>query len=76
MKQITIGRHSDNDIVVNDKRVSGHHCRVYEENGKVYIEDTNSTNGVIVNDVRISEPTQITAEAVVIIPTKTFSGAE
>ena len=35
MKQITIGRHSDNDIIVNDKRVSGHHCRVYEQNGKV-----------------------------------------
>lgn len=76
MKQITIGRHSDNDIIVNDKRVSGHHCRVYEQNGKVYIEDTNSTNGVLVNNVRILEPTQITADTVIAIPTKTFSGAE
>ena len=76
MKQLTIGRHSDNDIVINDKKVSGHHCRIYEENGKCYIEDTNSTNGVIVDEVRISAPTQIVAESVITIPTKSFTGAE
>lgn len=76
MKQITIGRHSDNDIVINDIRVSGHHCRVYEENGNIFIEDTNSTNGVKVNDVRITEPTLITAESQILLPAKSFTGAE
>ena len=76
MRQITIGRHADNDIVVNDKRVSGHHCRVYEDNGKFFVEDTNSTNGVKIGDVRITAPTEITAESLVVIPARTFTGAE
>lgn len=76
IKQITIGRHYDNDIVIHDNRVSGHHCRVYEDNGAIYVEDTNSTNGVKVNGARISEPTQIAADTQVVLPTKTFTGAE
>lgn len=76
IKQITIGRYADNDVVVNDSRVSGHHCRVYEENGKYYVVDTDSTNGVRVGDVRIAAPTEITADSQVVIPTRTFTGAE
>lgn len=76
IKQITIGRYADNDVVVNDNRVSGHHCRVYEENGKYYVVDTDSTNGVRVGDVRIAAPTEITADSQVVIPTRTFTGAE
>ena len=76
MKQLTIGRHSDNDIVINDQKVSGHHFKVYAENGKYFVEDTNSTNGVTVDDVRITAPVQITAESIVVIPTKSFSGQE
>ncbi len=76
IKQITIGRYADNDVVVNDNRVSGHHCRVYEENGKYYVVDTDSTNGVRVGDVRINAPTEITADSLVVIPTRTFTGAE
>ena len=76
MKQITIGRHADNDIVVNDTRVSGHHCRVYEDKGKFFVEDTNSTNGVRVDDVRITAPTEIIAETQIVIPARTFTGAE
>lgn len=76
MKQITIGRHADNDIVVNDNRVSGHHCRVYEDKGKFFVEDKNSTNGVRVDNVRITAPTEIIAETQIVIPARTFTGAE
>lgn len=76
MKKITIGRYNDNDIVINDQRVSGHHCSVFENNGKFFVEDTKSTNGVKVNGTRISEPTQIAADTQVILPTKSFTGAE
>ncbi len=76
MKQISIGRHPDNDIVINNLKVSGHHFRAYESNGKFFVEDTDSKNGVVVNNVRISEATEITTESQIIIPTKSFTGAE
>jgi hypothetical protein len=44
----TIGRLPDNDWVLPDPLVSGHHARVRFLNGLFHIEDT-STNGVFVN---------------------------
>lgn len=70
MKQITIGRQDDNDIIINDSNVSQHHCRCYEENGNYYVVDTNSTNGVRVDGIRISEPTQITTDSLIVLSSK------
>lgn len=53
--QVTIGRKMDNDIVIDNLAVSGHHARVIEENGTYFIEDTGSTNGTYLNDVRITK---------------------
>jgi len=44
----TIGRLSDNDWVLDDPYVSGHHARIHYANGSFLLEDT-STNGVFVN---------------------------
>lgn len=46
----TLGRSPDNDIVLDNLVVSGHHC-VFELKGlaDVYIEDLHSTNGTYVN---------------------------
>jgi len=46
----TLGRNPDNDIVLDNLVVSGHHC-VFELKGlaDVYIEDLHSTNGTYVN---------------------------
>ena len=49
-KSLTIGRKNFNDIVVEDKAVSGSHCEITYENGAVYIADLGSTNGTYVND--------------------------
>lgn len=76
MKQITIGRKSDNDVVYNNTKVSGHHCRCYEVGGHCYIEDTHSTNGVFVNGERISEPTEFLPESEIRIGPVTVKGAE
>jgi type VI secretion system FHA domain protein len=43
----TIGRSPDNDWVIADAYVSGHHARVHFRDGHYYLEDT-STNGVFV----------------------------
>ncbi len=44
----TIGRLPDNDWVLPDQHISGHHARISFANGAFTIEDT-STNGVFIN---------------------------
>ena len=48
-----IGRAADNDIVVSSKLVSNHHLQVESRGGKVLVTDLNSTNGTILNGIRI-----------------------
>lgn len=48
-ERVTIGRHPDNDIALNDKAVSGHHCVVITILQDSFLEDLNSTNGTLVN---------------------------
>ncbi len=55
MKVITIGRGSDNDIIVPDGMVSRHHCQIkHDNNGCFYVVDFGSSNGTYVNGRRIS----------------------
>lgn len=61
MKNLTFGRDINCDICISDatKTVSRKHGVLIEENGTVYIEDTNSTNGIYVNGKRISKRVQL-----------------
>ena len=55
MKVITIGRSSDNIIIVKDVKASRHHCQITQnDNGTFYLLDRNSTNGTHVNGRRIT----------------------
>ena len=54
-KQIKIGAASDNDIVKNEKHVSSYHAILTENNGVFTIRDLHSTNGIYVNNRKISE---------------------
>ncbi len=47
-----IGRHSTNDIVINNPRVSRYHAEIRYEQGQFIIYDISSTNGVRVNNRR------------------------
>lgn len=49
----TLGRKPDNDIVLDNQAVSGHHCKFYESGGTWYVEDLNSTNGTFVNGKKV-----------------------
>ena len=51
----TIGRYPDNDVVINNRGVSGHHATIVREGDAFYITDNNSTNGVFLNDQCISQ---------------------
>ncbi|MDP3114969.1 MAG: FHA domain-containing protein [Candidatus Cloacimonadaceae bacterium] len=52
---IRIGRAADNDQIIQDIRISAHHCelRITADGGYI-IQDLNSTNGVFVNGQRVS----------------------
>ena len=52
---LIIGRSEDNDIVLNDKRVSrGHHAKLILQNDRSFvIEDLNSTNGIFIRGQKI-----------------------
>ena len=45
----SIGRHEDNDIVLPDPSVSGHHAKIRHEDDGYFIYDFASTNGTRVN---------------------------
>ncbi|MGL5617333.1 MAG: FHA domain-containing protein [Sarcina sp.] len=50
---ITLGRKSDNQIILNDQFVSSHHAKVSIMNNDCFVEDLNSTNGTFVNEERV-----------------------
>ncbi|HSG41635.1 MAG TPA: FHA domain-containing serine/threonine-protein kinase [Anaerolineales bacterium] len=56
--EIIVGRGTDNDIVIKDARVSRSHARFeFSAWGEVKVIDVGSTNGVIVNGVKVTETT-------------------
>ncbi len=52
-RQTTIGRDADNTLAVHEGAVSRYHARVTRTPEGVFLEDVGSTNGTMVNGVRI-----------------------
>jgi len=50
---ITVGRKPDNDIVIDNPTVSGHHCKITLVGDTFFVEDLNSSNGVFLNAKKI-----------------------
>jgi hypothetical protein len=63
---LSIGRASDNDLVVNDGRASRHHARIAAAGGELWIEDAGSSNGTYV-DGRPSRRAKLVAGSTVSI---------
>lgn len=57
--EVTLGRRADNDIMVPNMMVSGHHCKVVKTGAKFMFHDNNSTNGSFINGVRVTSPVEI-----------------
>lgn len=53
-ERTTLGRRPYNDIVISNLAVSGEHALLHCANGRVSIEDLQSTNGTYVNHQRVT----------------------
>lgn len=53
----SLGRLSDNDVVLNDPDVSRHHCLLQLLNDEYAIEDLDSSNGTYLNSKKITRAT-------------------
>jgi len=51
--RVVIGRTSDNDLQIDSKFVSRHHCQIVTTGDGSTLEDLNSTNGVYVKSKRV-----------------------
>ena len=79
MKILTIGRSSENNIILFDDKVSGKHASLtFTDKEEYYIQDFNSTNGTHVNGNKIgNEPYQLMSKDIVkigrsIVPWQTY----
>ena len=60
----SIGRHSDNDILIPNLTISNHHATITNEGGVFYIQDNDSTNGTFVNEIKITKSPLKTEDSV------------
>lgn len=65
MNVITVGRSSENTVVVRDPLVSRVHLRIEEEFGRFFIRDLDSLNGTFVDGNRIRGEVEIGENAIV-----------
>jgi pSer/pThr/pTyr-binding forkhead associated (FHA) protein len=52
-KEVSIGRAPDNGIVIDNPAISHYHARVFNEEGRLMLEDFGSLNGTFVNGQRV-----------------------
>jgi len=67
-----MGRNPDNDIMINDTRVSRAHVRVQVSGETVTVEDLGSTNGTFVNGEKIAAYTLKDGDKIQISPATIF----
>ncbi|HEV7357445.1 MAG TPA: AAA family ATPase [Steroidobacteraceae bacterium] len=51
--RLVIGRTPDNDLQIDSKFISRHHCQIVTQQDSCLIEDLNSTNGIFVQSKRV-----------------------
>lgn len=66
MKEVSIGRSPDNGIVIDNPAVSHYHARVFNEEGRLMLEDFGSLNGTFVNGQRVKMVTLKPGDSVAI----------
>src|SRR5579872_7100248 len=57
VKEVSIGRSPDNAMVIDNPAVSHYHARVFNEEGRLTLQDFGSLNGTFVNGQRVNRTT-------------------
>lgn len=52
---VTVGRALDNDLIIEDRRVSRHHLRLHRRYGRYVLQDQGSSGGTTVNGFPVQE---------------------
>jgi pSer/pThr/pTyr-binding forkhead associated (FHA) protein len=66
----TIGRRSDNTIVIDDERASREHAVIQADDHGFVLRDLHSTNGVCVNGKRVLEHTLVDGDRISVADTE------
>jgi pSer/pThr/pTyr-binding forkhead associated (FHA) protein len=66
VKEVSIGRSPDNGIIIDNPAVSHYHVRVFNEEGRLMLEDFGSMNGTFVNGQRVKMVTLKPGDSVAI----------
>ncbi len=53
--EVTIGRHTDNQIVIDNSAVSSRHAKIEQTSAGLKLMDMDSTNGTYVNNKRVTQ---------------------
>lgn len=64
IQEIYIGRSSQNNVILLNKRTSSNHCKIYRTSGLLKIRDLRSSNGTYVNGKRINEKTLVDGDVI------------
>ena len=56
---VTLGRHPDCEVVIDDPSVSREHAHIVQKNGKYLLEDLKSRNGTLLNRRMIQQATRL-----------------
>lgn len=57
--EMSIGSQADNDLILRDRYVSGHHASLRWDGVSWWVEDFGSTNGTFVNQQRLNPNTPV-----------------
>ncbi|HYO82677.1 MAG TPA: sigma 54-interacting transcriptional regulator [Bryobacteraceae bacterium] len=64
--EVTIGRHSSNQLCIGDLSVSRHHCTIESSNGSYLVRDLGSNNGTLINGVPIQAHTLVDGDEIAV----------
>lgn len=67
-----VGRGRNAGLTLPHPLVSRQHCEIYEDEGKLVVNDLGSLNGTFVGDQRINEPTYLMPGDLLTVGTVTF----
>ena len=63
----TLGRAPTNTIVVTDSFASNDHAHISQQAGQWWLEDKNSRNGTLLNDIPVGDPVVLTSGDIISI---------